>query len=107
MSAGVISPERLFEVLRLATALADRALDAQIAGRPVPADQASALAKVAGLLQDYGVEWPPLLTQALHGLVPDADAVAVEPEPAISLPNVDLDGLTRFFARFRKDASKL
>ena len=106
MSAGVISPERLFEVLRLATALADRALDAQIAGRPVAADQASALAKVAALLQDYGVEWPPLLTQALHGLVPDADAVAGEAEPTRSLPNIDLDGLSRFFAGFRKGTPK-
>ena len=106
MSVGVISPERLSEVLRLATALADRALDAQIAGRPVPADQADALTKVAGLLRDHGVEWPPLLAQAMYDLVPDADAAAVEPEPAISLPNADLDGLTRFFAGFRKGTSK-
>ncbi|MCJ2037486.1 hypothetical protein MKK55_00695 [Methylobacterium sp. J-059] len=106
MSAVVISPERLSEVRRLATTLADRVLDAQIAGRPVPADQAGALAKAAGLLHDYGVDWPPLLTQALHGLVPDADAAAVEPEPELALPNADLDGLSRFFAGFRKGAPK-
>ena len=106
MSAGVISPERLFEVLRLATALADRALDAQIAGRPVPADQASELAKVAGLLQDYGVEWPPLLSQVLHDLAPDDGAAATEAEPPTGLPNADLDGLSRFFAGFRKNTSK-
>ncbi|TXN61486.1 hypothetical protein [Methylobacterium sp. WL6] len=106
MSAGVISPERLSEVLRLATTLADRVLDAQIAGRPVPADQAGALAKAAGLLHDYGVDWPPLLTQALYGLAPDTDAAVVEPKSAVALPNADLDGLSRFFAGFRKGTSK-
>ncbi|MDE4915255.1 hypothetical protein PQI07_32230 [Methylobacterium sp. 092160098-2] len=62
MNSVVAAPERLSEVLRLCTSLAYRALDAQIMGLPVPADQAVALAKAAQLLEDHGVEWPPLLT---------------------------------------------
>ncbi|MGT2482325.1 hypothetical protein ACU4GR_33630 (plasmid) [Methylobacterium oryzae CBMB20] len=99
------SPERLSEVLRLCTALADRALDAQIMGRPVSPDQAVALAKAARLLQDHGVDWPPLLTQVLHEVA--GKIGEPEPVPEAKPPeDVDLQGLTRFFAGFRtKDRS--
>ena len=107
MTTGSTSPERLSEVLRLCTALADRTLDAQIMGRPVPVEQAAALAKAARLLQDCGVEWPPLLTQALHELAGKigegiANGEAVQ-DASEALPDVELHGLTRFFAGFRKD----
>ena len=93
------SLERLSEVLRLCTLLADRVLDTKIMKRPVPAEQAVALAKAARLLQDHGVEWSPLLTQVMHELAgsagePESDR---EIEP---LESVDLQGLTRFFAEF-------
>lgn len=74
------SPERLSEVLRLCTLLADRVLDAKIMERPVPSEQAVALAKAARLLQDHGVEWPPLVTQALHELAEKARKPEPEPE---------------------------
>jgi hypothetical protein len=92
--------ERLAEVQRLCTALADRALDAQITGRTVPADQAVALAKAARLLQDHGVEWPPLLAQVLHELAASLE----EPMPASAAEPLsnDLPGLTRFFSGSRK-----
>jgi hypothetical protein len=93
------SPERLSEVLRLCTVLADRALDAKIMGREMPADQTVALAKAARLLQDHGVEWPPLLTQVLHEL---AERLG-EPDPEPGPPaGIDLQNLTRFFTGFRK-----
>ncbi|MHC2109071.1 hypothetical protein [Methylobacterium sp. CM6246] len=53
------------------------------------------------------MEWPPLLTQALHELAGkigrgvahgEAEQGAVE-----TLPDADLHGLTRFFAGFRSD----
>jgi hypothetical protein len=100
-----VPPDRLSEVLRLSTLLADRTLDAQIMGQVLAEDQVVALAKAARLLQDHGVAWPPLLTQVLHelagkmgqGAVDDAD-----PEVQRTLPYVDLHGLTRFFAGFRR-----
>ena len=104
MSAGV-SPEQLAEVLRLCTALAYRALDAKISGQPLPAGQSVALAKVTCLLQDHGVDWPPLLAQVLQEL----DRKATEPEPTSRvepLESVDLQGLSLFFAGYRvKDQS--
>ncbi|WP_456684895.1 hypothetical protein [Bradyrhizobium sp. P5_C11_2] len=91
---------RLSEVLRLCTLLADRALDAQIMGRPNPTYQVVALAKAARLLQDHEVEWPPLLTQVLHELL--GKGSEPEPTPEVEPPqDVDLQGLTRFFAGFR------
>lgn len=96
---------RLSEVLRLCTILADRVLDAQIMGRPVPPDQVIALAKAARLLQVHGVDWPPLLTQMLHELAAKIDEAEPVPEVEPS-EHVDLQGLTRFFAGFRtKDRS--
>lgn len=95
----------LAEVLRLCTLLADRALDAQIMARPVPAEQAVALAKTARLLQDHGVDWPPLLTQVLHELAGEAGEPNSAPADEVSADG-DLQGLTRFFAGFRtKDRS--
>jgi hypothetical protein len=99
MTAEPSTPERLSEVLRLCTALADRALDAKIMCRLVPADQVVALAKAAHFLQDHGVEWPPLLAQVLHELAGNNDerasAPSAEPE---ALEGIDAQGLTRFFA---------
>ncbi|MCJ2121013.1 hypothetical protein [Methylobacterium sp. J-077] len=102
MTAEPASPERLFEVLRLCTALSDRALDALITGGVVPAEQTVALAKAARLLQDYGVEWPPLLTHVMHEIAyKDGRSVpAPGTEPS---DGADLDSLTRFFAGFRKN----
>ncbi|MGU3668423.1 hypothetical protein ACLBX9_29940 [Methylobacterium sp. A49B] len=93
MTAGT-SPEPLSKVLRLCTALAYRALDARMGGQPMPAAQAVALAKTARLLQDYGVEWPPLLAQALREL-------ASEPESESSGDD-ELQGLALFFEGFRE-----
>ena len=104
MTVGT-SPEHLSEVLRLCTALAYRALDAKISGQHLPAAQRIALAKVSRLLQDHGVEWPPLLAQVLQEL----DMKATEPEPTSRvepLEGVDLQGLSLFFAGYRmKDQS--
>ncbi len=100
MSSAAAAPERLTEVLRLCTSLAYRALDAQIMGFPVPTDQAAALAKAARLLQDHGVDWPPLLTQVLHELA--GKTGRPNPSPVVEVAaDGDLQGLTRFFAGFR------
>ena len=99
MTVGT-SPEHLSEVLRLCTALAYRALDAKISEQPVPAGQSVALAKVIRLLQDHGVEWPPLLGQVLQEL----DRKATEPQPKAwvePLESVDLQGLSLFLAGYR------
>lgn len=107
MTVEAPSPELLSEVLRLCTALADRALDAKIMGRPLPAAQAVALEKAARFLQDHGVEWPPLLTQVLYEPADERDKAALSPDPGAEAPKgVDLSGLTRFFANIRtKDQS--
>lgn len=58
----------------------------------MPAEQIVALAKTARLLQDYGVEWPPLLAQLLHELASERERELPE--------DVDLQGLTLFLAGF-------
>ncbi|MFY9289708.1 MAG: hypothetical protein WAP03_03235 [Methylorubrum rhodinum] len=67
MSSGIhSSPARLSEVSRLATLLADQALDAQIEHRPIPDLQLRALVEAAELLDAYGQALPPLLGQVMH-----------------------------------------
>lgn len=101
------SSEQLSEVLRLCTMLADRALDAKIMGREMPADQMIALAKAARLLQDHGVEWPPLLTQVLHEAADMADQQSSETQRKAERPEgIDTQGLTRFFAALWKEKSQ-
>ncbi|MHB2210911.1 hypothetical protein [Methylobacterium sp. CM6257] len=99
MTVEPASPEQISEVLRLCTLLADRALDTKIMGRAMPADQTVALAKAARLLQDHGVEWPPLLAQVLHEVIGEvgqpASGLQSEAEPP---KGIDAQGLTRFFA---------
>lgn len=59
-----------------------------------------ALAKAARLLQDHGVEWPPLLAQVLYEWAGRLE----EPMPKHEVEPVDSDlqGLTRFFPGFSK-----
>lgn len=74
--------ERWNQVLQLTTDLADRVLDAQIAGRTVPTEQATALMRVAHLLHTNGLEWPPMLSMAVRGLaaVTQGPSICVELE---------------------------
>lgn len=71
------STDRLPEVLRLTSVLAEQVLDAQIMHRAVPDEQIRALANAALLLEDHGVTLPPLLMQVLHEV--GAGAPAGEP----------------------------
>ena len=58
--------ERLAEVSRLATLLADQMLDAQIMSRPVPDGHIRALLEAALVLREDGQELPSLLSQIMH-----------------------------------------
>ncbi|MCJ2035770.1 hypothetical protein [Methylobacterium sp. J-068] len=60
--------EKLSEVSRLATLLADQVLDAQIMSRPVPNEHIRSLLEAALLLQEHGQELPSLLGQIMHGI---------------------------------------
>lgn len=95
-----VTSVRLSEVMRLCSLLADRALDAQITGQALAEDQVVALAKAANLLQDHGVDWPPLLAQVLHELAGEKGEPEAVPE-AEPPQDVEMQGLTRFFAGFR------
>jgi hypothetical protein len=75
-------------------------LDALIVKRPITPEEGVALAKVARLLQDHGVEWPPLLTQVIHELVRE-NAMAPGVEPPKALVNVLADGFSRLFSKSR------
>lgn len=104
MSTAAASPERLSEVRRLTEALIDHVLEAQIVGRPVPQEQSEALIKAALFLRDHNLPWWPTLAQALDGLGSDTDELTSEDTAkAEALQDADLEGLSRFFAGFRKD----
>ena len=66
MTEQAATTERLSEVTRLATLLADRVLDAQIMSRPIADVQVRALLDAALMLEEHGMPLPPLLRQILH-----------------------------------------
>ena len=68
--------DRIPEVLRLTSVLAEQVLDAQIMRRPIPDEQIRALANAALLLEDHGVTLPPLLMQVLHEVGADGTSEA-------------------------------
>jgi hypothetical protein len=106
VSTSAASPKRLSEVRRLTEALIDQVLEAQILGRPVPESQSTALIKAAFFLRECNLPWWPMLAQALHGLGRDTDEAAFdEAAKAEALKDTDLEGLSRFFAGFRKGDS--
>lgn len=96
--------DKLGEVVRLATLLADRIFEAQIAARPIPQEQFNALVNAAWLLQDHDVPWPPLVEEVLHEAGRRMNQGEAAPEAAVLEPEDDgaLAGLTRFFSGFRR-----
>ncbi|KQP04871.1 hypothetical protein ASF28_18755 [Methylobacterium sp. Leaf99] len=72
-------PERLVEVSRLATLLAEQVLDAQIMKLPVPDDHIRVLLDAGLLLREYGIELPSLLGQIMLAAEGPKMEVAAEP----------------------------
>src|SRR5215213_4514017 len=66
MTEQAATTERLSEVTRLATLLADRVLDAQIMSRPIADVQIRALLDAALVLGEHAAPLSPLLMQVLH-----------------------------------------
>lgn len=96
--------DKLGEVARLATLMADRILEAQITNRPIPQEQFNALVNAAWLLQDHDVPWPQLVEEVLHEAGRRMNQGETAPEAADPEPEDDgaLAGLTRFFSGFRR-----
>src|ERR1700710_2707936 len=78
MTERAATTERLSEVTRLATLLADRILDAQIMSRPIADVQVRALLDAALVLEEHGIPLPPLLMQILHEVDRNPEGRATE-----------------------------
>ncbi|GJD58826.1 hypothetical protein [Methylobacterium dankookense] len=100
-------PNKLAEVLRLATLVAERVLEAQLIERPVPSDQFNALVSAVRLLQDQNVPLPPLVEQVVSELSKRLSQVEAAPDDSSSEPEAEHDsviaGLTRFLGAFRRE----
>jgi hypothetical protein len=106
--------DRMAEAVRLAIALGDRVLNAQLIGQAIPPQQIEALVKAARFFQDCGEPWPPMLTQALHEVAatmrdatseadaPSAEAASQRDEPADPNPPSDERGVMRYFSALMK-----
>lgn len=102
MTLGHSPIDRLAEVARLSTLLSERVLDAVIMKRRVVPKEAVALAQAARLLQDHGVEWPPLLTQVIHELArQEEQKAAPETSPTKALADIVSGGLSRLLSKPR------
>ena len=89
----------LDKIHRLATELAARVRYAQIVGRPIPAEQVTALVAAARLLQDYEEPWPHVVAEVVQEFADDLD------KPEATEPEADgiVAGLTRFLGAFRRE----
>ena len=76
------SPERLSEVSRLASLLADQVLDAQIMSRQIPDQHIRALLDAALLLDEHDVPLPALLTQIIHEIDRGTGRMSTAPDAA-------------------------
>src|ERR1700709_2799887 len=105
MTDASAEPTKMSEVLRLATALADCVLQAQIMQHQIATSQVTALMRTAGFLKEHNVPWPPLLEQVLYELADDmAGRIAdMEAAKAAAGDNGPVIGLTRFMAAFRRE----
>ena len=100
-TAGKLDPpEGLSEVTRLATLLADRVLDAQIARRPVPDSHIRSLLEAALLLREYGQELPSLLSQIMHEVDKPGADVPVEVQAKADEAEDDVNRLAWLFRPF-------
>jgi hypothetical protein len=65
MTGSHAEPDKLAEVARLATAIADRILEQNDAGTTIPLEQFNMLVRAARMLQVNGAPWPPAVEQVL------------------------------------------
>ena len=93
-------PKRPSELSRLATRLADRVLDAQIARRPVPDSHIRTLLEAALLLREYGQELPSLLSQIMHKVDKSGADVPAEVQAKADESEDDVGRLAWLFGRF-------
>ena len=100
--------ERLSEVARLATLLADRVLEAQIMSRPIPDAQIRALLDAALVLEEHSLPLPPLLMQILHEVDKDPEHEATEGPSSDGVQDSagqeKVRGFTRLLRTFRGKA---
>lgn len=59
MTGSHTEPDKVAEVARLATAIADRILEQNAAGITIPPEQFTMLVRAARMLLDNGTPWPP------------------------------------------------
>ncbi|MEE7457564.1 hypothetical protein MPAR168_23475 [Methylorubrum populi] len=104
MTEASAQSDKLSEVARLVTLMADRILEAQITDRPISQEQFNALVNAAWLLQDHNVPWPPLVEEVLHEAGRRLNRGEAAPDIADPEPEGDgaLAGLTRLFSGFRR-----
>jgi hypothetical protein len=77
-----VEPDKLAEVARLATAIADRILQLNAAGTTIPLEQFNMLVRAARMLQDNGAPWPLSVEQVLMEVAKRIEHTEAEPEVA-------------------------
>jgi hypothetical protein len=105
MAGASAQPEKIGEVMRLATLAAERILEAQVTDRPPCPELFTALVGAAQLLEEHNAPWPPLVEQVLleagrrfSDVDASAETAAPDPEDGGAFA-----GLTRFFSGFRRN----
>ncbi|QEE41538.1 hypothetical protein FV241_12760 [Methylobacterium sp. WL2] len=80
MKGSHAEPDKLVEVARLATAIANRILEQNEAGTTIPPEQFIMLVRAARMLQDNGAPWPPSVEHVLMEVAKRAEPAEVAPQ---------------------------
>ncbi|KST60051.1 hypothetical protein AO398_04055 [Methylobacterium sp. GXS13] len=97
-------PDKVAEVARLATAIADRILAQNAAGTTIPPEQFTMLVRAARMLLDNGVAWPPAVEHVLMEVarrIEQAEAVS-DVAPAASEGDDAVVHLTQFLGAVKR-----
>jgi len=104
MKGSHTEPDKLVEVARLATAIADRILEQNEAGTTIPPEQFIMMVRAARMLQDNQAPWPPAVEQVLMEVAKRAERVEETPDasPAASVGDEVVGHLSQFLGAVKR-----
>ncbi|AYO84190.1 hypothetical protein WYO_2925 [Methylobacterium sp. GXF4] len=104
MTGSHAEPDKVAEVARLATAIADRILEQNAAGTTIPPEQFTMLVRAARMLLDNGAPWPASVDQVVMEVAKRIEQDEARPDhgPAASEGDDAVTHLTRFLGAVKR-----
>ncbi|MCJ2144205.1 hypothetical protein [Methylobacterium sp. E-066] len=109
MTGSHAEPDKIAEVARLATAIADRILEQHSAGATIPPEQFTMLVRAARMLLDNGAPWPTSVEHLLMEVARRIEQAEADPgvAPAASVGDDAVVHLTQFLGAVKRRENPL